>query len=205
MDLNKYPNLKGVLSKYRNVSDVTDKLYHATTLSSAKKILKNGIQRDYYGDIHGRMEISPNENVVYLSKHNSSNNLNTDLFKSGEQVVVIEIDASFFDKKTKHIYPDDGMFCAFGNEQYLEDAEEVAEVLSIPLEEAESLFEEMCDQFDDQLADFLKPLALLYLDQEGEISFAGDVLPEAITRIYDYKTGVEINPSDLRERSRLRR
>lgn len=205
MDLNKYPNLKVVLSKYKNVSDVVDKLYHVTTIGSAKKILRGGIQRDCYGDIHGRMDISPNENVVYLSKHEFSNNLNTDLFKSGEQVVVLEVDASFFNKKTKHIYPDDGMFCAFGNEEYLESPEEVAEVFSIPLHEAEGLYDEMCDQFDDQLADFLKPLALLYLEKEGEISFAGDVSPEAITRIYDYKNGIEINPSDLRERSKLRR
>lgn len=164
------------LLKYDNQDMPT--LFHVTTRSRANQILKNGLKVSHMGDIHGTMEVQPQESVVYLSKFPDSNNLNTNLFELNEEIVSLEIDTSFIDK-TK-IYPDDGMFSAIGIEVLFEDEQEIQETFDIPHSEAEIIFNKTFELSNDNVEEW-KVFAMWYLITEGEISVAHDIPPEAIS------------------------
>jgi hypothetical protein len=191
----KFPNLYNKILETEKILDNKNSLYHATTLSNAKSILKEGLNVEHCGKIHGTMEIRPNVKTTYLSKLEYSNNLNSNLFDSKEKIIVLEINPE--EINIENIYPDDGMFCGFATEQYLEDENEVSEVFNIPLDEATEFFNELCTKTNDEFAEFVKPLWSLYLVDQGEISISQDLKPISILSAKDYLTGENIPLSSL--------
>lgn len=181
-----FPMLSKRIDEVDELDDMFPSLYHATTISSAKSILKEGILMEKCGKIHGEMQIRPLEKTIYLSRSEYSGNLNTNLFEKNEKVVVIEIDSKDLDQNK--IYPDDGMYCAFANEDLFYDAEELGEFFKIPKDEAEDLFNMMENSADMELVELTKPLWKLYLIKEGEISVAHDIKPSSIKNIRDFET-----------------
>lgn len=153
-------------------------MYHVTTRSRAEQILKEGLKIKHMGEIHGTMEVQPQESVLYLSKFPDSNNLNSNLFEYQEEIVSLEIDPSFIDK-TK-IYPDDGMFAAIEMEALFEDENDIKDTFDIPYEEAEILLAKCFEITSSTIVDW-KIFAMWYLITEGEISVAHDIPPTAIT------------------------
>lgn len=153
-------------------------MYHVTTRSRAEKILKEGLKVSHMGDIHGSMEVQPQEPVLYLSKFPNSNNLNTRLFELNEEIVSLEINPHFIDKNK--IYPDDGMFAAIAMEALFEDEEDIQDIFDIPYEEAEILLAQCFNLTNDMVKDW-KIFAMWYLITEGEISVAHDLPKEAIS------------------------
>lgn len=168
-----YPEFYQRIIEHEKAFSNIGSLYHVTTESSAKNILKTGLSVSFCGDIHGSMEARPDSNTIYLSKYEYANNLNSNLFDKGEPIVVLEIDPSCLSMDS--IYPDDGMFAAFGQEEYLEDEVEVSEVFSISIDEATAFFNELCTKTNDEIAEFLKPIWSIYLAKEGEISVSHDI------------------------------
>jgi hypothetical protein len=162
-------------------------LFHATRRSSLRNILKFGLQRSRCGDIHGAMALRPPEDTVYLSKNASSNNLNTKLFDTGEEIVLLQIDPGFID--ANKIYPDDALFCAFANEDVFEDAEDVAKDLGMSTESAQHLLSHWESLDDKLLVQDMKKLWPWYLENHGEISVAQDVPASSIVCVRSYESG----------------
>jgi len=172
-------------------------LFHATTISAAKSILQHGLLTSKCGFIHGEMAIRPPEKTIYLSKHESSNNLNSELFTQNQDIVILEVSTNMINEN--NIFPDDAFFCGFANEDYLVDHFEVAEVFNISLKEAEKFFNVICSLSGEELVEFTKPLWNFYLIQEGEISVAQDIPKQSIINIRDYNTGHILNLSHLKK------
>lgn len=181
-----FPILHEKLKNLPQLSKLYPSLYHATTISAAKSILKEGLLTQKCGLIHGEMDVRPEEKTIYLSSSEFSGNLNTNLLDKEEQIVVIEINTKSIDENK--IYPDDGMWCAFANGDFLDDKEEVSSFFGIPIEEGEKLFNLMEDCTNQELVQLTKPLWKLYLIQEGEISISHDIKKGEIINIRDMKT-----------------
>jgi hypothetical protein len=176
MNFNNLPTLKKRLESYTNME--LPEMFHVTTESSARKILEEGLLTKHMGKIHGSMEIQPQEPVVYISRLPNSNNLNTELYETGEKIVSLRINPECI--ALDKIYPDDGMFAAIGNEDYFETAEEIAEILEIPMEEAEYVYEKTYELSSDNVEHW-KCFSLFYLFSEGEISVSHDIPKEYIS------------------------
>lgn len=170
------PTLLNRLSVF-NKSEIPA-MYHVTTRSRAEKIMKEGLMCRHMGDIHGSMDVQPQEAVVYLSKFPNSNNLHTNLFDSEEELVSLEIDPSYINKNK--IYPDDGMFAAIGMEALFEDEEDIKSIFDIDHNEAEILLAQCFNLSNDTVKEW-KVFAMWYLITEGEISISHDIPKEAIT------------------------
>lgn len=172
-----------------NQAPLPPKLFHVTQRSRLKSILRSGLIRRHHGEIHGSMEIRPQEPTVYLSRHDRSNNLNTRLFDEapGNPLVILEVDSRFI--KKDRIYPDDALFVLFGQEDIFEDADEVSEQLGVDIGRAAELLDHWEDQTNDKLAAEMKDLWPWYLSEHGEISVAQDIPARAITAVRDYETG----------------
>lgn len=172
-------------------------LYHVTQKSRLPSILKKGLVREYFGDIHGKMNIQPPEPTVYLSASKQSNNLNGRLLDESDRdpMVVIEINPAFIDPSK--IYPDDALFIGFAQEDVFENAEEIAEALQITKEEAQTKLDHWESLTDQELVQDMKALWPWYLADHGEISVAQDVPVHAIMAVRDYQTGEYISGSPV--------
>lgn len=192
-----YPEIYDKILESREKVKKIDSFYHATLLSNGRDILKSSLKVSKCGDIHGEMDLKPNEKTIYLSSHEYSGNLNSNLFEQDEDVIVLEIDAKIID--WDKAYPDDGMFCAFANEDYFFDEEDVSETLGISICEATSFFSELCEKKDDEIADFLKPLACVYLLSEGEFSYPIDISGHYIKSIKGYDKYIDFSENKIKE------
>ena len=179
-----FPHLFNKLNNQKTLSELYENFYHVTTLDSAKNILLNGFNTEEYGKIHGSMNIKPPVKTTYFSKHPSSNNLNSALFENDLKLAIIEVNTSGFNED--FIYPDDAFWCAFSNEQFLEDPQEVAEFFDIPIDEASILLNLMENCTNEELVDVTKQLWKLYLIKEGEISTSQNINKDSISTIYSY-------------------
>lgn len=166
-------------------------LYHATKKSNLKSILNKGLLASCFGDIHGEMSIRPTKPGVYLSRHHTSNNLNSNLFQSGEEIVIIKIRTSNINPDD--IYPDDALFVAFGQEDIFEDEEELRAIFNLPEEEARQLLELLCECQDADLANLMRPLWGWYLKVHGEISVSCDIPASNIVSVTGYETGIPVD------------
>lgn len=176
MFIKKIPELQNVLNFYKE-KDLPN-LYHITTESNAKSILKNGLIVSKMGENHGSMEVQPPQPMIYLSRHPNGNNLPCSLFDSGEKLVSLLIDPTCIVKND--IYPDDGMFAAIGNDDFLTDVEDVLETLDISENDAEELVEATFKLSKDTVTEW-KDFACWYLHKEGEISTPHNIDPKFIT------------------------
>lgn len=167
-------------------------LYHATRMDYLPSILKEGLKTTHYGKIHGQMAIRPPCKCVYLSRHKNSNNLNSNLFESDPKLVVLEISTD--DINLESIYPDDALFCGFGNEDVFEDADEIVEATGWSLEKSEAFLKELEKTPDIELANKMKFLWPWYLEEHGEIAVAQDIPASSIVRIRNYSSGKIIFP-----------
>ncbi len=152
-------------------------LYHVTTESNAKDILKNGLNTSFMGKNHGSMEIQPQKQLVFLSRHPNSNNLNSSIYESGDKLVSLEINPEIL--ILDDIYPDDGMFAAIGQEELFETIEEIKELLDIPYDEAEIIYNATFELTSDNVEEW-KIFSLWYLFKEGEISTPHSIPKEYI-------------------------
>lgn len=168
-------------------------LYHATRMDYLSSILKNGLKTEHYGKIHGQMAIKPPHKCVYLSKHKNSNNLNTSMFEDNSKIVVLELKTDGIDLAS--IYPDDALYCGFGNEDVFTDADEIAEATGWNLEKSEAFLEELERTADIDLANKMKFLWQWYLEEHGEIAVAQDIPASSIVRIRDYTSGKILFPA----------
>ena len=182
-----YPELYERILEWNDTAKKLSSLYHATTYSSALEILSSELKTEHCGKIHGEMCLKPNEKTIYFSRHEKSNNLNSNLFEQSNDIVLLEVDTKYMDWDS--VYPDDAMFVGFASEDYLCDEDDAAETFDISIQEATLFFEELCQKKDDEIADFLKPLWGLYLMKEGEISIAQNISGLSIKAIRDYNTG----------------
>lgn len=183
-NFNNLPTLKKRFESYAKME--LPEMFHVTTESNARKILEEGLLTKNMGKIHGSMDTQPIEPVVYLSRHPDSNNLNSALFDTNEKIVSLHINPKCID--LSKIYPDDGMFAAIGNDDYFETTEEIAELLNIPMEEAQYIYEKTYEVNSDNLEEW-KCFALFYLFTEGEISVAHDIPKEHIK--FDHYVEIE--------------
>lgn len=185
--------------------NIPKKLYHATRKSSLEGIFKDGLDPKFMGSIHGKMEMQPQEPVVYLSSNIRSNNLNSNLFNDEENdpIVILEIDSSYLNPD--FFYPDDCLFYMFAEEDVFTDSDEVKEVLGFPDEESQQLFEEMESATNHEIAKIMKPFWNWYLLKEGEVSYSSIIPPEAIFgyRFFNDPEGSLIKTRKFRELNRL--
>lgn len=182
----KFPEILNKILLKKSLNDEFKYLYHVTKESSVKSILKNGLLTNFYGNIHGKMEISPPEKTIYLSKNKKSGNLNSNLFINDERLVVLEIDTKFINENL--IYPDDGFWCGFADENFLVDEFEVKSFFDIGIEESKNFLKYISSLNNKDLVNFTKPLWSFYLKKEGEISISQDVHQSNIIKIYDYNS-----------------
>lgn len=165
MLFNQQKELQSIFAKYDAMEIPT--LYHVTTESRANKILKEGLKTSFKGTNH-EVDIQPQVPLVYLSKFPNSNNLPSILADSGERLVSLEINSNFIDKSS--IYPDDGMFCAIGQEQFFYEIDDIMEDIGLSSEdEAKFIFDKTFELCNDTVEEW-KCFAMWYLITEGEIS-----------------------------------
>lgn len=187
LNRNDFPSLFNMLDEIkRNWLNDTPFFYHVTKKRNLASILKDGLKSSYFGDVHGEMDIRPKEKGVYLSRHEKSNNLNSSLFDNGGKLVVLKIENSFIDQDL--VYPDDGMFAAFANEDLFFDADELTSELGIDVDEADKIFSIFENTFDADMAELMKPLWPWYLKKHGEISTSQGVPAHKIVSCFDYET-----------------
>lgn len=168
--------LQRILKKHDEMDIPT--LYHVTTEKRANEILKFGLKTSFKGLNH-EVEIQPQVPLVYLSKFPNSNNLPASLADNEERLVSLEIDPSFIDKSS--IYPDDGLFCAIGQEQCFYEIEDIMDDLQLSnRDEAEFIYEQTFKLCNDTVEEW-KCFAMWYLMKEGEISTTQDIPPQYIT------------------------
>lgn len=193
----KYPELHEYLLKYK-VEDFPV-FYHATRLSSAKYILKQGFKTEKYGTIHGEQDSHPQEKTTYFSRNHSSNNLNSTLFDTDEQIVILKVDATFFNKEK--MYPDDGMFDAWNLELLFFDVEDMSSELNLPIKHCQAFFDDAEAASDLEIPELFKPFAGWYLHEHGEISITHDIPSKAILDVVDYQTGVSLKQKLMKKKS----
>ncbi len=183
MDINKTPVLKAILGSYDSIDDISETLYHATTKSSAKAIMRDGFKKEKCGLIHGEMECRPNEKTIYLSKFVDGSNLNSNLFDQNEEIVVLQVDPSYL--KLDSIYPDDSFYMGIGQEEIFEDVDDIMDEFDIPVSEAKYLLEQTFKMTNETSHEF-KCFALWFLKRDGEISVSHDIPKEAIMSIHKH-------------------
>jgi hypothetical protein len=181
----KYPELHLHLQQFK--IEEFPFLYHATRLSSAKSIVKNGFKISHYGEIHGEQVAHPLEKTTYFSRHETSNNLNLSLFDTKEQIVIIKVDATFLNPLK--MYPDDGMFDGYNIEELFFDVEDMSEDLGLSVAHCQAYFNDLEQTKDVDLAEMMKPFTGWYLHAHGEISITHNVSNKSILEIVDYDTG----------------
>lgn len=179
------------------LEDVCSTLYHATRLLSFDSILGEGVLQGHCGLIHGKMDVRPPVPTVYLSSNPRSNNLNTRLFDTGpEQVIILEISTRLAEIQPSNIYPDDWLFTAFADGRILDDEHEIAGKLNIPLGDACALLESWNTAQDHNLAKAMQSAWPWYLGEHGEISVSQNIAPSAIVAARMYGTGELIFSQD---------
>jgi hypothetical protein len=179
-----YPELYVQILKYEEFFKNCGTLFHVTNQQSAESIISQGFRTEHCGKIHGSMEIRPKENTTYFSMHSKSNNLNSNLFNDKDTIVVIAVDSNVFD--INKIYPDDGFFAAYAQEEYLENETEFSQEFGISIEESTLFFSELSEKTNAEFAEFVKPLWPIYLSKQGEISTTQNIPLSAIRRVESY-------------------
>ena len=165
------------------MSGIPGKLYHATLAGNMASILEEGLLASKCGAVHGETEVHPSRPRVYLSAHPEPDNLCAELFAAGD-VVVLEVDATGMDPDL--FYPDDFFLDKVAAGEMLEDVDDVMETLGLDESEARSLLDrlEHCEGSD--FAEALKPFAAWHAREHGEVSYVGDVPPDAIVSVRPY-------------------
>ncbi len=173
------------------------KLYHATKKSNLENILKNGLQTNYYGKVHGSMEYGPPSPAVYVSTNEKSSNLNSNLFNdTNDPVIILQLNTKYLDSSM--FFPDDAFFYMLF-EDWLCDVDEMvddelqeyinqsldtfAEQFGIlDKEKASRIFIQLCTCADDmtEFHKIAKHIGLEYLIAQGEAAYLGDIPKEAI-------------------------
>ncbi|MEP3669202.1 MAG: hypothetical protein ABJN42_20945 [Roseibium sp.] len=164
-------------------------LYHATGLKAFNAILEEGLRTEHFGAVHGAMEYAPAGPSIYLSRHESSSNLNTALFDEGtDRVRLLKIDTSYLDVDL--IYPDDALMYLV-DEDYLEDCEtfkdltrpiisDFAERFGMNLNKARRVLTSCLEDGEKGYPAALREMWPEYLKVEGEVAYLGDIDPEAV-------------------------
>lgn len=176
------------------------RLYHATRMENMPSILSRGLLTQHYGKVHGEMDYAPAGPSVYLSRHETSSNLNANLFARNEdgspaQVVLLEIDPEQLDPDL--VYPDDSMLYAMDEmclENWEDDDEEersricaaYAERYGIGEEQARRLIIACDEEGEDRYPHILKEIWREFLLVEGEIAYMGNIPPCAILAVREH-------------------
>ncbi|WP_415912767.1 hypothetical protein [Neptuniibacter sp. QD37_11] len=185
-----------------------DILYHVTERKRLSSIAKWGLSPNFYGQIHGTMEVSTPGKAVYLTTDPYQANLNTGLFERnglsfGENdtgdIVVLKIDASILRGSQVALYPDDGLYCGFAQEDIFETPEDISEALGVPLGHAESLLEHWDAFLDTEMAEAFQWLTKWYLEEHGDIAFEGLIPPESIIGVTPYDREAYLNANLMME------
>lgn len=184
-------------------------LYHATRTANLPSILAQGLLTSHYGKVHGEMEYAPAGPSVYLSRHENSSNLNSDLFRTEDEsenapVSVLMIDADQLDPDL--FRPDDSFFYIL-DEEYLESWEDIDDGekaglvrefstrYSISEDSALDLLTRCAEEGEAEYSAILAPIWREILAVEGEVSYLGDVPASAIIEISPYEAPEEVDPA----------
>lgn len=161
------------------------RIYHVTYKKNLESIKKYGLRIDYHlsnslytGQTSGQ--------AIYLSKYIKGNNLPIKMHNEKDSLISLEINLDSLNQDL--IYPDDGIYWAFGNEEIFseDDLEEIMDAFNLSkVGDAVRKLEYLESLLDEQLPKEFKNIWRWYLENEGEIAYLGNIDFELISDVIE--------------------